>query len=90
MLCREKQIMAATETRQLLSRITASPDTFNGKTLIRKPRIPVERMLGLLAKEVSCERISADYPEPTREVILTCLYCAHAVTANTESLAMQS
>lgn len=45
--------MAATETQQLLSRITASPATFDGKPTIRNLRIPVERILGLLAKDVS-------------------------------------
>ena len=75
-----------TEHGKLLGRITARPDVFGGKPIIRDMRISVELILSLLAQGVSYEELLVDYPELEREDILACTAYAHAVVAG-ESLA---
>jgi uncharacterized protein (DUF433 family) len=66
----------------LLSRITARPDVFGGKPIIRDMRISVETILSLLAQGVSWDDLLADYPGLEPEDIRACLAYARAVIAN--------
>ena len=69
----------------LLRRITANPEIFGGKPIVRSMRISVESILALLMQGVTWEEILDDYPGLEREDIQACLAYAHAVIAN-ESL----
>jgi uncharacterized protein (DUF433 family)/predicted nuclease of predicted toxin-antitoxin system len=51
----------------LLQRITADPEIFQGKPIIRGMRISVELILSLLAQGESAEAILLDYPDLERE-----------------------
>ena len=66
----------------LLKRITADPDIFGGKPLIRGMRISVEMILGLLAQGESWDGLLDDYPDLEIDDIRACLAYAHAVIAN--------
>ena len=48
---------------ELLKRITARPDVFGGKPIIRGMRISVELVLSLLAQGESEQTILDDYPD---------------------------
>ena len=48
---------------ELLRRITARPDVFGGKPIIRDLRVSVELVLSLLAQGVAPEDILDDYPD---------------------------
>ena len=65
----------------LLDRITADPEIFGGKPVIRSMRISVELILSLLAQGESMEGIVDDYPELERADICACFAYAHAVIA---------
>lgn len=66
---------------ELLCRITARPDAFGGKPIIRNMRISVEIVLSLLAKGVTTDAILADYPELEPDDIRACAAYAHACIA---------
>ena len=66
----------------LLKRITANPDVFGGKPVIRHMRISVELILSLLAQGETTEAILCDYPELQADDVRACLAYAHAVIAN--------
>lgn len=66
----------------LLSRITARPDVFGGKPIIRDMRISVELVLSLLTQGVTPEEIFEDYPELEPDDVRACTAYAHAVIAN--------
>ena len=66
----------------LLERITANPDIFGGKPIIRGLRISVELVLSLLAQGETPESILADYPDLEPDDIRACLVYAHAVIAH--------
>ena len=66
----------------LLGRISARPDVFGGKPIIRGMRISVELILSLLAQGESVETLLEDYPELEPDDILACLAYAHAVIAH--------
>ena len=66
----------------LLSRITARPDVFGGKPIVRDMRISVELVLSLLSQGVTPEAILEDYPELEPEDIRACTAYAHAVIAS--------
>jgi len=66
----------------LLKRITARPDVFDGKPIVRGMRISVELILSLMAQGESPETILDDYPDLEREDILACLAYARAVIAH--------
>lgn len=70
-----------TGNAELLSRITARPDVFGGKPIIRDMRISVEIVLSLLAKGVSTDAILEDYPELEPDDIRACAAYAHACIA---------
>ena len=71
---------------ELLRRITARPDVFGGKPIVRNMRISVEFIVGQLSQGVSLEELREDYPELEPQDILACLAYAHAVIAG-DSLA---
>jgi uncharacterized protein (DUF433 family) len=66
----------------LLERITADPNIFDGKPIIRGLRVSVELVLSLLAQGESAEAILDDYPDLEKEDLQACLTYAHAVIAN--------
>ena len=74
---------------QLLNRITARPDVFEGKPIIRDMRISVELILSLLAQGETPESLLQDYPKLESDDIRACIAYAHAVIAG-DSLASVS
>ena len=78
-----------TANADLLSRITARPDVFGGKPIIRDMRISVELILSLLSQGVTQEELLDDYPDLEPEDIRACTAYAHAVIAG-DSLAAVS
>lgn len=71
---------------ELLSRITARPDVFGGKPIIRDMRISVEMILSLLAQGVSPDAILDDYPELEADDIRACAaYAQEVITRDTLS-----
>lgn len=66
----------------LLKRITANPEIFGGKPIIRGMRISVELILSLLAQGETPEAILADYPDLEPDDLRACLAYAHAVIAH--------
>lgn len=63
---------------ELLQRITARPDVFGGKPIIRDLRVSVELILSLLSRGASTDEILDDYPDLELDDIRACT--AHAVT----------
>ena len=63
----------------LLRRITARPDVFGGKPIIRNMRISVELILGLMSQGATQEELMDDFPELEPEDILACIAYAHTV-----------
>ena len=70
-----------TTNPELLQRITARPDVFGGKPIIRDMRVSVELILSLLAQGVTPEAILDDYPDLELNDIRACTAYAHAVIA---------
>ena len=66
-----------TTNPDLLKRITARPDVFGGKPIIRDMRIAVEHVLGMLAAGDTAETILQEYPILEPEDIQACLFFAH-------------
>ena len=66
----------------LLERITARPEIFGGKPIIRGMRISVELILSLLVQGETPEMILEDYPNLEPEDIRACLAYAHAIVAH--------
>lgn len=66
----------------LLKRITADPEIFGGKPIIRGMRVSVELILSLLAQGETPETILADYPDLESTDVRACLAYAHAVIAH--------
>jgi uncharacterized protein (DUF433 family) len=73
----------------LLYRITANPEIFGGKPIVRGMRISVELILSLLAQGVPTEEILTDYPDLEPADIRACIAYAHAVVANDSLEAVQ-
>ena len=67
--------------QELLKRITARPDVFGGKPIVRDMRISVELILSLLSQGADADELLADYPGLEPEDIRACLAYAHAVIA---------
>ena len=65
--------------QELLKRITARPDVFGGKPIIRDMRISVELILSLLSQGATQEELLDDYPELEPEDIRACIAYAHTV-----------
>lgn len=66
----------------LLNRITADPEIFGGKPIVRGMRISVELILSLLAQGQTVEAILDDYPELEADDVRACLAYAHAAIAD--------
>ena len=66
---------------ELLQLITARPDVFGGKPIIRDLRVSVELVLSLLAQGVTPDEVLDDYPDLEAEDILACTAYAHAIIA---------
>ena len=66
----------------LLKRITARPDVFGGKPIIRGMRISVELILSLLAQGESEQTSLDDYPGLEADDIRASIAYAHAVIAH--------
>ena len=62
---------------KLLNRMTARPDVFGGKPIIRDMRVSVELILSLLAQGVEPEDILDDYPDLELADIRACIAYAH-------------
>jgi uncharacterized protein (DUF433 family) len=67
---------------KLLGRITANPEIFGGKPIIRGMRISVEMVLSLLAQGEKEEIILADYPDLEPDDLRACLAYAHAAISH--------
>jgi uncharacterized protein (DUF433 family) len=63
---------------RLLGRITANPEIFGGKPIIRGMRISVELILSLMAQGETPETILSDYPDLEADDLRACLAYAHA------------
>ena len=68
--------------KALLQRITANPEVFGGKPIIRGMRISVELVLSLLAQGETVESLLEDYPDLQADDVRACLAYAHAVIAH--------
>ena len=66
---------------ELLSRISARPDVFGGKPIVRDMRVSVELILSLLAQGAGHKEILDDYPELELDDIRACIAYAHAIIA---------
>ena len=67
--------------QELLKRITARPDVFGGKPIIRDMRISVELILSLLSQGADLDELLDDYPGLEPDDIRACIAYAHAVIA---------
>lgn len=67
--------------QELLKRITARPDVFGGKPIIRDMRVSVELILSLLSQGATLDELLDDYPGLEPEDIRACVAYAHAVIA---------
>jgi uncharacterized protein (DUF433 family) len=74
---------------ELLKRITANPEIFGGRPIIRGMRMSVELILSLLARGETIDAILADYPDLEPEDIRACGAYAHAVIAHDSLDAVQ-
>ena len=63
---------------ELLQRITARPEVFGGKPIVRDLRISVKLVLSLLCQGVTHEELLDDYPELEPDDIRACIAYAHA------------
>ena len=66
---------------ELLERVTARPDVFGGKPIIRDMRISVELVLSLLSQGATQDEVLDDYPGLEPEDIRACIAYAHRVIA---------
>ena len=67
--------------QDFLKHITARPDVFGGKPIIRDMHISVELVLSLLSQGVSTRAILVDYPGLEPDDIRACTAYAHMVIA---------
>lgn len=77
----KKSLSHMTPNPELLKRITARPEVFGGKPIIRNMRISVELILSLMTQGVTTKAILEDYPELEPDDIRACTAYAHAVIA---------
>jgi len=69
------------DEKALLGRITANPEIFGGKPIVRGMRISVELILSLLAQGITTNELLEDYPGMEPDDILACIAYAHTVIA---------
>jgi len=67
---------------ELLKRITANPEIFGGKPIIRGRRLAVEHILSMLAAGDTPETILEGYPWLEREDIQACLVYARRLVGH--------
>ena len=67
------------DNHEILQRITARPDVFGGKPVIRDMRISVELILSLLSQGATQEEVMDDYPNLEPDDIRACIAYAHTV-----------
>ena len=67
------------DNHEILERITARPDIFGGKPIIRDMRISVELILSLLSQGATQEEVMDDYPDLEPDDIRACIAYAHTV-----------
>ena len=70
-----------TTSEELLRRITARPDVFGGKPIIRDLRVSVESVLAFLSQGVAPEEILHDHPGLEPEDIRACAAYARLAVA---------
>lgn len=70
-----------TTNHEVLNRITARPEVFGGKPIIRDMRISVELILSLMSQGATQDELLDDYPELEPEDIRACIAYAHTVIA---------
>ena len=68
-------------TQELLERITARPDVFGGKPIVRDMRLSVELILSLLSQGVTQEELLDDYPGLEVDDVRACTAYARAIIA---------
>ena len=66
---------------ELLERVTARPDVFGGKPIVRDMRLSVEFILSLLSQGATQDEVLGDYPELESEDIRACIAYADTVIA---------
>jgi uncharacterized protein (DUF433 family) len=59
--------------QELLDRITAQADVMAGKPVVRRTRLTVPYLLGLLAHGATVQEILDEYPGLTRDDVTACL-----------------
>lgn len=65
--------------RELLDRITANPNIYGGKPIIRGHRMAVEHVLGMLAAGSTTEELLHHYPWMEADDVRACLLYATRV-----------
>ncbi len=68
--------------KELINRITVSPEIFGGKPIIRGKRLAVEHILGMLAAGDSPETILKGFSWLEAEDIQACLLYAHKMISH--------
>jgi uncharacterized protein (DUF433 family) len=66
----------------LLQRITVNPTIFGGKPIVRRRRLAVEHVLGMLAAGDMTESPLEAYPQLEYEDVQACLIYAQRVISN--------
>ena len=70
------------DNQELLKRITARPDVFGGKPIVRDMRISVELILSLLSQGATTDELLDDYPGLESEDIRACVAYASCPPTN--------
>jgi len=79
-------MVAENPSTKLIDRIVSDPKVMVGKPVIKGTRLTVERVLELLANEVSAQQIIEQYPGLTRDDIRACLAFASQSLSRTAFL----
>ena len=69
------------DNHDILKRITARPDVFGGKPIIRDMRMSVELVLSLMSQGATQEELLDDYPFLEPDDIRACIAYAYTVIA---------
>jgi len=75
---------------ELLNRITVNPKVMAGKPVIKGTRIPVERVLRLLAQGITIKQVLKDYPHLTKDDIMAALLYAAKLAGKEEAYPIMS
>jgi uncharacterized protein (DUF433 family) len=70
------------DEQKLLERITANPNIFGGKPIIRGRRLAVEQVLGMLAAGDTPEILLQGYPWLEKEDVQACLTYARRLVGH--------